>query len=170
MEYEKSIPFKNWSDEDFKALFGGAQISPMTTEAENHSGEVLLSEPYLFKAGGTYSVPQSQALFFAEKLAVRELHKVGTDRAAMLTDTDMKEYVGRCFPVKPTEDSKTNSFERIDVTDGEALPATEPEDANTTEEKETDEEEDSTEDEKNNAGAPVFKKPIGRPRKDSQYV
>jgi hypothetical protein len=174
MEYEKSIPFKNWSDEDFQGLFGAALVSPESTVTENHSAELLLDNPYLFKAGGTYSVPQSQALHFAKQLAVRELHKLGTDRAAMLTDIDMKEYVGKCFPVKPTESAMSNSFERLDAPqDVVATASTEKTDNKTdteTQNEKEDDSDDSVDDDKNNAGAPVFKKPLGRPRKDAQYV
>jgi len=174
MEYEKSIPFKNWSDEDFQGLFGAALVSPESTVTENHSAELLLDNPYLFKAGGTYSVPQSQALHFAKQLAVRELHKLGTDRAAMLTDIDMKEYVGKCFPVKPTESAMSNSFERLDAPqDVVATASTEKTDNKTdteTQNEKEDDSDDSADDDKNNAGAPVFKKPLGRPRKDAQYV
>jgi hypothetical protein len=174
MEYEKSIPFKNWSDEDFQGLFGAALVSPESTVTENHSAELLLDNPYLFKAGGTYSVPQSQALHFAKQLAVRELHKLGTDRAAMLTDVDMKEYVGKCFPVKPTESAMSNSFERLDAPqDVVATASTEKTDNKTdteTQNEKEDDSDDSADDDKNNAGAPVFKKPLGRPRKDAQYV
>jgi hypothetical protein len=174
MEYEKSIPFKNWSDEDFQGLFGAALVSPESTVTENHSAELLLDNPYLFKAGGTYSVPQSQALHFAKQLAVRELHKLGTDRAAMLTDVDMKEYVGKCFPVKPTESAMSNSFERLDAPqDVVATASTEKTDNKTdteTQNEKEDDSDDSVDDDKNNAGAPVFKKPLGRPRKDAQYV
>ena len=174
MEYEKSIPFKNWSDEDFQGLFGAALVSPESTVTENHSAELLLDNPYLFKAGGTYGVPQSQALHFAKQLAVRELHKLGTDRAAMLTDVDMKEYVGKCFPVKPTESAMSNSFERLDAPqDVVATASTEKTDNKTdteTQNEKEDDSDDSADDDKNNAGAPVFKKPLGRPRKDAQYV
>ena len=175
MEYERTIPFKNWTTEDFKGIFGAAVPSPMNTVTENHTAELILSDPYLFKAGGTYSVPTSQAMHFAKQLAVRELHKLGTDRAAMLTDLDVKEYMDKCFPVKPQEGQNLNSFERIDkVEDAEAKPAKEVADANKTvndEQNEVeDDEEDNAADEKNNAGAPVFKKTVGRPRKDAQYV
>jgi|SRR5579863_5645531 len=175
MEYEKSIPFKNWSDEDFQGLFGAALVSPESTVTENHSAELILDNPYLFKAGGTYSVPQSQALHFARQLAVRELHKIGTDKAAMLSDMDMKEYMGRCFPVKPTENAMTNSFERLDAPqDVPATAAAEKTDnktENDAQSEENDDSEDNADDEKNNAGAPVFKRPVGRPRtKDAQYT
>lgn len=174
-EYEKAVPFKNWSDEDFQGIYAAAQQSPMSNATENHSAELMLSEPYLFKAGGTYSVPMSQALHFAKQLAVRELHKLGTDRAAMLSDIDVKANMDKCFPVKPKEGANPNSFERIDVIeDAEAKPTVGIENANKTVEdeqkEESDDEDDNADDEKNNAGAPVFKKPIGRPRKDAQYV
>lgn len=176
MEFEKSIPFKNWSTEDFQGLFGAALVSPMTTADENHSAELLLDNPYLFKAGGTYSVPQSQALHFAKQLAVRELHKLGTDKAAMLTDIDMKEYMGRCFPgTKPGESAMTNTFERLDapqdVEAQAAIPTTENKTENDSQKDAKDESDDNADDDKNNAGSPVFKRPIGRPRtKDAQYV
>lgn len=156
MEYEKSVPFKNWTTTKFEGLFGG--------------------DMYKFEAGGTYSVPLSQATHFAKQLAVRELHALGTVQGEMLTDIDMKAYMDKCFPVKPTSQAaEGNSFERIDVvTDETAKPATEVADANKTievEQKETSEDDDAeVTDEKNNAGAPVFKKPLGRPRKDAQYV
>lgn len=172
-EYEKSIAFKNWSDEDFKGLFGAAIVSPPTFGDENHSAELLLDNPYEFKAGGTYNVPQSQALHFAKQLAVRELHKLGTVKGEMLSDIDVKEYMERCFPVKPSASAMTNSFERIDVVDTEARPATTLEDANKTvedEQSDDDSDDDNVADDKNNAGAPVFKKPLGRPRKDAQYA
>jgi hypothetical protein len=169
-EYEKSIPFKNWSEEDFEGRFGMAIVSPETTPLENHSAELVLDKPYLFKAGGTYSVPQSQALHFARQLAIRELHRKGTDRAAMLSDIEVNDYISKCFPIKPTESSKTNEFERIDeVKDVEAtaaIPIAENKtDADVQNEKEN-EEDDTAEDAKNNAGAPVFKRPVGRPRKE----
>lgn len=175
MEFEKTIPFKNWSGEDFQGVFGAALVSPSTTPSENHSAELLLDNPYLFKAGATYSVPQSQALHFAKQLAVRELHRIGTAKAEMLSEPDMKEYMERCFPIKPSDKAMTNTFERIDeVKDVEAQAAT-PTSENKTEndaQKEAkDEDEDSADDEKNNAGAPVFKRPVGRPKtKDAQYV
>lgn len=174
-EYEKSIPFKNWSNEDFKGIFGAALVSPPTTPEENHSAELILDNPYLFKSGGTYNVPQSQALHFAKQLAVRELHKLGTDRAAMLTDADMKEYIGKCFPIKPSTESMTNTFERIDeVKDVEAQPAiltSENKTENDAQIESDDDEDDTADDFKNNAGAPVFKRPVGRPRtKDAAYV
>jgi hypothetical protein len=175
MEYEKSIPFKNWSNEDFQGLFGAALPSPESTVTENHSAELILDNPYLFKAGGTYSVPQSQALHFAKQLAVRELHKLGTDRGAMLSDIDMREYMGRCFPVKPSENSKTNTFEQLDApsSDASAEDAGDESDNKTetdVQNQKEDDEDDNADDEKNNAGAPVFKRTIGRPRKDAAYV
>lgn len=174
-EYEKTIPFKNWSDKDFQGIFGAAIVSPMTTPEANHSAELILDNPYLFKAGGTYSVPQSQALHFAKQLAVRELHRLGTDKAAMLTESDMKEYIGRCFPVKPSEQAMTNSFERIDeVKDVEAQAATPTSDNKTEKDAQSEEkdlDDDNADDDKNNARTPVFKRPVGRPRtKDAQYV
>lgn len=167
-EYEKAIPFKNWSTEDFLGIFGAAMPS-------QNSAELVLSEPYLFKAGGTYSVPQSQALHFAKQLAVRELHKIGTARAEMLSDADMKENMNKCFPVKPKSNVGTSTFERLDiVTDEEAKPAVGVADANKTIEVEQKEESEDDEadasDDKNNAGAPAFKNKGGRPRKDVQYV
>ena len=173
-EYEKSIPFKNWSDEDFEGRFGMAIVSPETTPAENHSAELILDNPYLFKAGGTYSVPQSQALHFAKQLAIRELHKKGTDRAAMLSEIEVNENIAKAFPVKPTESSKTNEFERIDeVKDVEATAAPIVSENKTEKDaqNEEDDSDDSVEDAKNNAGAPVFKRPVGRPKaKDAQYA
>lgn len=176
-EYEKSIPFKNWSAEDFQGIFGAAIVSPPTTPVENHSAELLLDNPYLFKAGGTYNVPQSQALHFAKQLAVRELHKIGTAKAEMLSDPDVKEYMAKCFPIKPSDSAMTNSFERIDeVKDVEASPAVPTSENKTENDKQseiTEDDDDDTSDEKNNAGAPVFKRPVGRPAKttkDTQYV
>lgn len=175
MEYEKTIPFKNWSDEDFQGIFGAAIVSPMTTPEVNHSAELLLDSPYLFAAGGTYSVPQSQALHFAKQLAVRELNKVGTAKAEMLSEPDVREYIDKCFPVKPSDSAKTNTFERIDEVKDVPATAAAPTSENKTEndaQKETsDDDDDNTSDEKNNAGAPVFKRPVGRPKtKDAQYV
>jgi len=151
-EFEKSVSFKNWSSTAFQGLFGG--------------------DHYKFEPGGTYNVPQSMALHFAKQLAVRELHALGTTRGEMLSDIDMKEYMDKCFPIKPKVGSTSSTFERIDtVTDVEALPAKEVADANKTIEDEQKEESEDDEadvtDAKNNAGAPVFKKPVGRPRKDS---
>lgn len=174
-EYEKSIPFKNWSEEDFQGIFGAAIVSPPTTPTENHSAELLLDKPYLFKAGGTYNVPQSQALHFAKQLAVRELHRIGTPKAEMLTDIDVKEYIAKCFPIKPSESPMSNSFERIDeVRDVEAqaaIPTSENKTENDLQKEIKDEDEDSADDDKNNAGQPVFKRPVARPKsKDAQYV
>ena len=155
MEYEKSVPFKNWTTAKFEGLFGG--------------------DMYKFEAGGTYSVPLSQAMHFAKQLAVRELHALGTVQGEMLTDIDMKAYMDKCFPVKPTSQAaEGNSFERIDIAVDETAKAAEPTSENKTvddEQKETSEDDDAeVTDEKNNAGQPVFKKPLGRPRKDAQYV
>lgn len=154
-EFDKVVPFKNWSLTAFEGLFGG--------------------DHYKFEAGGTYSVPSSMALHFAKQLAVRELHALGTTRGEMLSDIDMKEYMDKCFPVKPKVEGAASTFERIDVvTDAEAQPAKEPADANKTieveQQEESDDDEADTSDDKNNAGAPVFKKTSGRPRKDAQYV
>lgn len=150
MEFEKSVSFKNWSAEKFEGIFGG--------------------DHYKFEAGGSYNVPQSLANHFAKQLAVRELHALGTVKGEMLSDIDVVEYMARCFPNKPTTQTEANTFERIDdVKDGNAKPAKEIEDANKTievEQKETsDDDEDDADDEKNNAGAPIFKKPVGRPKK-----
>lgn len=155
MEFDKSVSFKNWSSSDFTGMFAG--------------------ENYDFSAGGTYNVPAAMAMHFAKQLAVRELHALGTTRGEMLSDLDMNEYMDKCFPVKPKVGAKANSFERIDIAvDEEAKPAAGVADANKTiEEEQKEESEDDeadTSDEKNNAGAPTFKKPIGRPRKDAQYV
>lgn len=175
MEYEKPVPFKNWSTEDFLGVFGAAVESPMSSAERNHTAELVLSEPYMFKAGATYSVPQSQALHFAKQLAVRELHRLGTPKAEMLADIDVREYMDKCFPSKSKMDAAPNTFERIDVVeDVEAKPAIGIVDANKTIEQEqvevSDDDEDDVSDEKNNTGAPVFKKAVGRPRKDAQYV
>lgn len=170
-EYEKLIPFTNWSTEDFNGLFGAAIPSPSSNANENHTGELILDKPYLFKAGGTYSVPQTQALHFAKQLAVRELHRLGTPQAEMLTDIDMAANIAKCFPSKPSESAIANSFERLDVKDTEALAAVEVT-ANKTvndEQLESDDDVDTVEDIKNNAGTPKFKAPLGRPRKDAQY-
>jgi len=155
MEFDKSVPFKNWTLKTFECIYGG--------------------DMYKFEAGGTYNVPEKMALFFAKKLAVQELHALGTVKGEMLSEPDVQEYVAKCFPVKPTSQAAVNSFERIDIAvDETAKPVEGTEDANTTieeEQKESEDEEDNTvEDVKNNAGAPVFKKPLGRPRKDAQYV
>lgn len=147
MEFEKSVSFKNWSDNKFEGIFGG--------------------DHYKFEAGASYNVPQSLANHFAKQLAVRELHALGTTKGEMLSDIDVNEYVSRCFPNKPTTPTEANTFERIE--EGEALPALEIADANKTIEQEqtqtSEEDEGDADDEKNNAGAPVFKKPIGRPKK-----
>lgn len=175
MEFEKTIPFKNWSTEDFQGIFGAAIVSPMTTSESNHSAELILDNPYLFKAGGTYSVPQSQALHFAKQLAVRELHKIGTAKAEMLSEPDMREYMDKCFPVKPSAEAMTNQFERIDeVKDVDATAAPTIAENKTENDAQSDaknENDDNADDDKNNAGAPVFKRPVGRPRtKDAQYA
>lgn len=163
MEYEKAIPFKNWSLTDFTGRFA--------------------STDYTFKAGGTYSVPQSQATHFSKQLAVRELHehgyrKPGVDmggdrvRGEMLSDLDVKEYMDKCFPgTKPTDtDSSVGSFDRLDeVKDNEAKDAIGVKSEPTPTEE--DEEDANAGDEKNNAGAPTFKRGPGRPRtKDAEYV
>ncbi len=155
-EFEKSIPFKNWTTEKFIGHFN--------------------SESYPFEPGGTYNVPVSVALHFAKHLAVRELHKIGTAKAEMLSDPDMKEYMDKCFPTKPNLESPSmSSFERIDeVKDVEVKDAV-PTPENKTEkdiQAETDDEDTTVTDEKNNAGAPTFKKPLGRPPKtrDAEYV
>lgn len=153
-EFDKVVPFKNWSSTSFEGLFGG--------------------EHYKFEAGGTYSVPLSLANHFAKQLAVRELHALGTVKGEMLSDIDMKEYMDKCFPVKAKVGAFASTFERIDVVaDTEALPAKEIADANKTvvEEQKEESEDDEAEvtDEKNNAGTPKFKAPVGRPRKDAQY-
>lgn len=152
MEFEKSVSFKNWSLTKFEGLFGG--------------------DFYKFEAGKTYNVPLSLALHFAKQLAVRELHALGTVKGEMLSEPDVKEYMDRCFPVKLSAVNEPNTFE--EVTDGEAIPAIEPENANKTiqdeQSEESDDDDADTSDEKNNAGAPVFKNKGGRPRKDAQYV
>lgn len=150
MEFEKSVSFKNWSGEKFEGIFGG--------------------DHYKFEAGGSYNVPQSLANHFAKQLAVRELHALGTTKGEMLSDIDVNEYIARCFPNKPTTPTETNTFERIDeVIEGEAKPAVGIQTANKTIETEqsktSEDDENDTDDEKNNAGAPIFKKPIGRPKK-----
>lgn len=165
MEYEKAIPFKNWSLTDFTGRFG--------------------SVDYTFKAGGTYSVPQSQATHFSKQLAVRELHehgyrKPGVDiggdrvRGEMLSDLDVKEYADKCFPsIKPNAaESSVGSFDRLDeVKDTEAKEAVGVKSEPAPTEEDEDEEEANTSDEKNNAGAPTFKRGPGRPRtKDAEYT
>lgn len=139
MEYEKAIPFKNYSATDFRGRFA--------------------SVDYTFKAGAVYLVPQSQALHFAQQLAVRELHAKKTPQAEMLSDVDMKEQMDKCFPgTKPSEQSTPGSFERIDeVKEGESKEAIGVKDANTTKEREIEEGEEETSDDKNNAGGPKFK-------------
>ena len=115
-------------------------------------------------------------MHFAKQLAVRELHALGTVQGEMLTDIDMKKYMDKCFPVKPTSSpAEGNSFEVIEIASDEtAKPAKEVADANKTievEQKETSEDDNAeVTDEKNNAGAPKFKAQVGRPRKDAQYV
>lgn len=153
--FDKSVPFKNWSSTKFIGIYDGAS--------------------YEFEAGATYSVPFSMAAHFANKLAVRELHALGTTVGDMLMEQDVQKNTDKCFPAKAsTSTPSTNSFERIDVVDGEAEAATTVADANKTlevEQSETSEDdEDDVDDEKNNAGAPVFKKALGRPRKDAQYT
>lgn len=164
MEYEKAIPFKNWTLTDFKGIFGGVY--------------------YDFRRGATYSVPSGQALHFAKQLAVRELHEVGyraaginiggdRTRGEMLTDMDVEEYIAKCFPsIKPGDPETTSgSFDRIDeVKDVDAKEAAHPQTDNTATDREPEEDEENADDEKNNAGAPTFKKPIGRPRKDAEYT
>lgn len=156
MEFDKSVPFKNWTLTAFTGIFGG--------------------ENYEFAAGGTYNVPAGMAEHFAKQLAVRELHALGTTQGEMLTDPDMKEYMSKCFSMKAKSSSAApNSFERIDIAeDVAAEPAKEVADANKTiedEQEETSEDDEAdTSDDKNNAGAPTFKKPLGRPRKDAQYT
>ena len=173
-EYEKSIPFKNWSNNDFQGIFGAAIVSPPTTPTENHSAELLLDNPYLFKAGVTYNVPQSQALHFAKQLAVRELHRLGTDRAAMLTEPEVKEYMNKCFPIKPSANAMTNSFEVIDEPSKDVEATSVQETSNTTEkdvQNEKEDEDETADDDKNNAGAPKFKSPINKIKtKDAEYV
>lgn len=157
MEFEKSIPFKNWSPDEFVGRFGGID--------------------YKFAAGGTYNVPASQASHFAKQLSVRELHARGYEgnmtRGEMLSDQDMAEYMGRCFPsTKPGDvESSTGSFDRIDeVKDEAAKDATGIKDANTTKEREVPDDEDNADDEKNNAGAPKFKSaPKKLKTKDADY-
>ena len=149
MDYEKSVPFKNWTSKKFEGLFGG--------------------DMYKFEAGGTYSVPQSQALHFAKQLAVRELHALGTVRGEMLSDIDMKEYTDKCFPVKASSSpAEPGTFERIDIAADETAKAADPIPENKTVNDEQDEEDDedtTVTDAKNQAGQPKFKTPVGRPRK-----
>ena len=155
MQFDKDVPFKNWTLTPFEGLYGG--------------------DNYKFEAGGTYNVPSSLADHFAKQLAVRELHALGTVKGEMLSDPDMKEYMAKCFPVKRAVNATSSTFERIDiVADVPAEPAVGIADANKTvsdEQSETsDDDDDDTPDEKNNAGTPKFKKPMGRPRKDAQYT
>ncbi len=155
MEFDKSVPFKNWTTKVFECIYGG--------------------DMYKFEAGGTYNVPISMANFFAKKMAVQELHALGTAKGEMLSEPDVQDYMAKCFPVKATSQPAINSFERIDIAvDDVAKPAIGLEDANTTVEEEQkevpDEEDNNADDVKNNAGAPVFKKPLGRPKKDAQYT
>lgn len=153
MEYEKPIPFKNWTSEDFKGLFGGVF--------------------YDFRAGATYSVPTSQAQHFAKQLAVRELHTGGyygnRVRGEMLSDQDMLEYSNKCFPsVKPGE-TELNAGTFDEITDEPALDAIGPKDANTTQPRVIPEGEEDADDEKNNAGTPKFKGARKGSTKDADY-
>ena len=170
MDYEKSVQFKNWSSEDFMGSF--AMAIP-----DQASAEVKLERPYKFEAGGTYNVPQSQALHFAKQLAIEQLHKHGYNgdqtRGEMLTDVDVKEYMDKCFPLKPVTAEEPNAFERVDVKDVPAVEAA-PVKENTTEKdvqnEQEDDSDDNADDEKNNAGAPKFKRGPGRPRtRDAEY-
>lgn len=173
-EFEKSVSFKNWTTDDFQGVFAAAIVSPMTSATENHSAELILDKPYLFKAGGTYSVPSSQAMHFAKQLAVRELHKIGTAKAEMLSEPDVREYMNRCFPASnPLEGNTTvNSFERIDEIKDVDAKAAEPMPENKTENdaqtQSSDDDDDNADDDKNNAGTPKFKSPIQT--KDAAYV
>lgn len=100
MEFEKSIPFKNWTADSFTGRFGGID--------------------YKFEPGGTYNVPASQAAHFAKQLAVQELHTRGYAgnrvRGEMLSDQDVMEYSNKCYPsIKPGEVASTvGSFERVE--------------------------------------------------------
>ena len=175
-EYEKAIPFKNWTTEDFLGNYGHETIT------DEDGNRVIKYGQYEFKPGGTYSVPASQAVLFARQLAVRELHRHGyqgtrpgstnkIERGEMLSDMDVKEYMDKCFPgAKPGEASPIGTFERIDITDTPAEPSKGVQDANNAPQSAEYDEDDNADDEKNNAGAPKFKKPLGRPRKDAQYV
>lgn len=153
MEFEKAIPFKNWTSREFIGRFGGID--------------------YKFDAGGTYNVPATQASHFAKQLAVQELHARGDARGEMLSDQDMAEYMGKCFPsVKPGDpENSTGTFDRIDeVKDVDAQEAKGVKDANETKEREIPEGEDNAEDSKNNAGSPKFKAPLKKGKtKDSEY-
>lgn len=161
-EFEKSVSFKNWSSSKFEGLYDG--------------------DHYKFEAGGTYNVPQGIALLMAKQLAVRELHQDGyrkSDitfggdkvRGEMLTEQDVTEYIAKCFPVKLNQNTEPNTFERIDGNGhAETVGIT---DANKTlevEQHETSGDDEDVDDEKNNAGVPIFKKPVGRPKKDAQYI
>ena len=155
MEFDKSVPFKNYSSTKFIGIYDGTS--------------------YEFEAGATYNVPFSMAAHFAKGLAVRELHALGTIAGEMLTEQDIQAYTDKCFPTKPSSPTNSNnSFERIDVVEegkAEQAPVVEANKTFEVEQHETsDDDEDDVDDEKNNAGAPVFKKPIGRPRKDAQYT
>ena len=175
-EYEKAIPFKNWTTEDFLGLFGHETVF------DEEGGRVIKYGQYDFKPGGTYSVPASQAVLFARQLAIRELHKHGyqgtrpgssnkMERGEMLSDLDVKEYMDRCFPgAKPGEASPIGTFERIDITNEPAQASTGTQDANTTKTSAEYTEDDNADDDKNNVGAPKFKAKVGRPKKEAQYV
>ena len=170
MEFEKSVPFKNWTNEDFFGLYGMAAESV-------HSAEITLNPAYEFKAGGTYNVPASLALHFAKQLAIRELHKIGTPRAEMLSDQDVKANMDKCFPTGNPVDkvNTTSSFERLDeVKDVEAKPApavVENKTDNDVQDEETEDDDADVSDDKNNAGEAKFKRPVGRPKtRDAQYV
>ncbi len=166
MEYEKAIPFKNWTTEEFIGQLG------QETLFDEEGNRFVKYLTYTFAPGAVYNVPSSQANLFARQLAVRELHKLGTDKAAMLADPEVKDYMSKCFPgSKPNEKDEAGTFERIDIKDESAADAVGPKDANETKEREVPEGEDNADDEKNNAGSPKFKAPIDKVKtKDSQYV
>lgn len=158
MEYEKPIPFKNWTSTDFKGLYGGIF--------------------YDFRAGSTYSVPASQAKHFAKQLAVRELHTTGyygnMVRGEMLSDQDVKEFSDKCFPsTKPDDEGVTSGTFDVIEDSPEDVPAKEAigvKDANTAKPREIPDNEENADDEKNNAGTPKFKSnPKSLKTKDAEY-
>jgi hypothetical protein len=164
-EYERTVPFKNWTTEDFQGRFGIAVQSPTNSGDQNHSAELILDEPSIFKVGATYAVPQSVAIHFARQLAIRELHKLGTTRGDMLMQNDVDEYMARCFEGKLNESPLTKGYARLDETEEtpEVLTA-KPETAPSVED------EDGEHDREDIKATPVFKKGPGRPRKDEQYT
>ena len=175
-EYEKAIPFKNWTTEDFFGLFGHQTVF------DEEGQRVIKYGQYEFKSGGTYSVPQSQAVMFARQLATRELQKHGyqgtrpgstnkIERGEMLSDIDVKEYMDKCFPgAKPGSEAPIGTFERIDITTEPAEASKGIQDANTAKPAAEYSEDDNADDEKNNAREPKFKKAATRTRKEAQYV